>query len=195
MPVKRLKEFLDKEGVAYVVISHSPAYTAQGVAKAARLSGNALAKVVVVKINGNMGLAVLPAPCKIDLGHLKTAVKASSLEIATEEEFKNVFPDCDLGAMPPFGNLYPDAGTPPSSDGEWKAFRSGFRPVESCGKRCRGLKSSGLHKMDVYVDASIAKEKEMIFNAGSHKELIRLAYKDFKRLVRPKVVKFSFVTL
>ncbi len=156
MPVKRLKEFLDKERVAYVVISHSAAYTAQGIAKAAHLSGNVLAKVVVVKINGKMGLAVLPAPFKIDLGHLKKAVGAPSLEIATEEEFKNIFPDCDLGAMPPFGNLY---------------------------------------KMDVYVDASLAKEKEIVFNAGSHKELIRLACKDFKRLVRPKVVKFSFVTL
>lgn len=156
MPVKRLKEFLDKEGVAYVVITHSAAYTAQGIAKAAHLSGNILAKVVVVKIDGKMGLAVLPAPFKIDLGHFKKAVKVPSLEIATEEEFKNVFPDCDLGAMPPFGNLY---------------------------------------KMDVYIDATLAKEKEIVFNAGSHKELIRLAYKDFKRLVKPKVIKFSFVTL
>lgn len=156
MPVKRLKEFLDKEAVAYVVISHSAAYTAQGIAKAAHLSGNVLAKVVVVKIDGKMGLAVLPAPFKIDLGHLRKAVGSPSLKIATEEEFKDVFPDCDVGAMPPFGNLY---------------------------------------KMDVYVDASLAKEKEIVFNAGSHKELIRLAYKDFKRLVKPKVIKFSFVTL
>jgi Ala-tRNA(Pro) deacylase len=99
-----------------------------------------------------MAMAVLPAAYKIDFELLKKATGASKVELADEKEFKNLFPDCDVGAMPPFGNLY-------------------------------GL--------DVYVADKLVEDKEIAFNAGSHTELMKLAYKDFAELVKPKVIKFS----
>jgi Ala-tRNA(Pro) deacylase len=107
---------------------------------------------VIVKIDGRMAMAVLPASYRVDFDLLKEAAGASSIELASEEEFKDLFPDCEIGAMPPFGNLY---------------------------------------GMDVFVAASLAEDADIAFNAGSHSELIRLSYKDFERLVGPKVVEFS----
>lgn len=152
MPVKKLKEFLDNQKVKYVTISHSPTYTAQEIAASAHIPGKVMAKTVMVKIDGKMAMAVLPASLKIDFNLLKKAAGASKVELASEQEFKDLFPECDLGAMPPFGNIY---------------------------------------GMEVFVADSLAEDKEIVFNAGSHTELIRLAYNDFERLVKPKVVKFS----
>lgn len=106
MPVRKLKEYLDRENVKYVSIRHSPAYTAQEIAASAHIRGQELAKTVVVKVDGNMALAVLPASVKVDLGLLRAAVEAKRTELATETDFINAFPECELGAMPPFGNLY-----------------------------------------------------------------------------------------
>ena len=106
MPVKRLKEFLDRQGVKYITISHSPAYTAQEIAATAHIRGKELAKTVMVKIDGTMAMAVLPASSRVDLDSLREVSEAKTLELATEEEFKGMFPECDVGAMPPFGNLY-----------------------------------------------------------------------------------------
>ena len=152
MPAKKLKEFLDNNHVKYVAIGHSAAYTAQEIAALAHVRGKELAKTVMVKVNGKMAMAVLPASYKVDISLLKTAAGAESLALATEAEFKSLFPDCEGGAMPPFGNLY---------------------------------------GMSVLVDATLAKDDEIAFNAGSHSELIRMAYRDFERLVRPAVVEFS----
>jgi Ala-tRNA(Pro) deacylase len=106
MPVEKLKEFLDKSNIKYVIVIHSGAYTAQEVAESAHISGKELAKTVVVKIDGKMAMAVLPASCKVELELLRKAAGGSSIELAGEEEFKGAFPDCEPGAMPPFGNLY-----------------------------------------------------------------------------------------
>ncbi len=152
MPVKKLKEFLDSNKVKYVSISHSAAYTAQEIAASAHVPGKELAKTVMVKVDGKMAMAVLPASCKVDLMHLKDAVGAASVELAGEREFRDMFPGCETGGMPPFGNLY---------------------------------------GMDVYVSAKLAEDQEIAFNAGSHTELLKLAYKDFERLVNPKVIHFA----
>lgn len=152
MPVKRLKEFLDSNNIKYVAISHSPAYTAQAIAASAHVSGKELAKTVMVKVDGKMAMAVLPASYQVDFDLLKETTGAKTVELATETEFKDLFPECEVGAMPPFGNLY---------------------------------------DMEVFAAARLAEDEEIAFNAGSHTELIKLAYKDFERLVRPKVVKFS----
>ena len=152
MPVKRLKEFLDSHSIKYVTISHSRAFTAQETAASAHVPVKELAKTVLVKIDGKMAMAVLPASCKVDVDLLKKATRASTIEIASEKEFKNLFPDCEIGAMPPFGNLY---------------------------------------GMEVFVTNSLTEDREIAFNAGSHRELVKLAYKDFERLVKPKIVKFS----
>ena len=106
MPVKKLKEFLDSHHIKYVTISHSPVYTAQQIAASAHIRGRELAKTVMVKIDGRMAMAVLPASYKVDFDLLKGAARASAVELASEEEFKEMFPDCEIGAMPPFGNLY-----------------------------------------------------------------------------------------
>jgi Ala-tRNA(Pro) deacylase len=152
MPVQRLKEYLNSNNVKYVSIVHSEAYTAQKIAELAHVSGKELAKTVIIKKDGKMAMAVLPASHKIDWDHLKRASGAASIELASEQEFKDMFADCDIGAMPPFGNLY---------------------------------------GMEVFVETSLTRDRDIAFNAGSHIELVKLSFEDFSRLVRPKVVSFS----
>jgi Ala-tRNA(Pro) deacylase len=106
MPLSKLREFLDSHNIKYMVLSHSLAYTAQGVAALAHVSGKKLAKTVIVKIDGVLAMAVIPASEHVDLVRLRTLTGAQTVEIATEREFKDAFPDCETGAMPPFGNLY-----------------------------------------------------------------------------------------
>jgi len=106
MPIKRLKEFLDEHDVKYEMISHSPAYTAQQIAALAHIPGKNLAKTVIIKITGEMAMAVLPASYQVDFDLLKKAIGAEDVKLATEKEFKDIFPESDVGAMPPFGNLY-----------------------------------------------------------------------------------------
>lgn len=106
MPVKRLKEFLDNEGVKYVAISHSPGYTAQEVAASAHVPGKKMAKTVMVKLDGKMAMAVVPAAHKVDFDRLSEAAGVEVAELAGEDEFKDMFPECEVGAMPPFGHLY-----------------------------------------------------------------------------------------
>lgn len=152
MPVNKLKNYLDENAVRYVTIGHSPAYTAQEVAASAHISGKMVAKTVMVKIDGNMAMAVLPASSNIDFGQLEDSLGAISVELASESEFQEMFPGCEVGAMPPFGNLY---------------------------------------DMNVYVEETLAEDEEIAFNAGSHRELIRLVYDDFKRLVQPEEINFA----
>ena len=152
MPLRKLIAFLDSHKVKYVTVTHSSAYTAQDVAASAHIPGKELAKTVMVKVDGKMAMAVLPAPLKVDLTLLKAVASADNVEVADEAEFKDMFPECETGAMPPFGNLY---------------------------------------DMDVFVDESLAEDDEISFNAGSHTELVRLAYSDFVSLADPKVAKFS----
>jgi len=149
MPLKKLKEYLDGQKVKYESVAHYETYTSQETAQSAHISGRELAKTVMVKINGKMAMAVLPAPQKIDFTLLRAAV-GSTAELAGEQEFIDIFPDCETGAMPPFGNLY---------------------------------------GMEVYVEEGLTRDEEIAFNAGSHIELMKLSYKDFARLVKPKVVK------
>jgi Ala-tRNA(Pro) deacylase len=152
MPTNKLKAFLDEQHVKYVAISHSTAYTAQEVAELTHIRGKELAKTVMVKVDGKIAMAVLPASYKVDLDLLKVASGAASVGLASEAEFRSLFADCETGAMPPFGNLY---------------------------------------GMAVFADESLSRDKEIAFNAGSHRELIRLAYKDFERLVQPGLGKFA----
>jgi len=152
MPVKKLKEHLDSEKIKYITLSHSPAYTAMEVAESAHVPGRVLAKTVMVKLDGRMAMAVLPSTRKVDLNLLRESAGAEEGQLATEEEFKSLFPDCDTGAMPPFGNLY---------------------------------------GMDVYVAPSLAEDDQIAFNAGTHTEVMWLAYRDFERLVKPKAVRMT----
>jgi Ala-tRNA(Pro) deacylase len=106
MPAKRLKEFLDSNNVKYVTITHSRSYTAQDVAESAHIPGKELAKTVMVRIDGRMAMAVVPASTRVDFERLKQVAGAKTVELASERDFKDMFPECEPGAMSPFGNLY-----------------------------------------------------------------------------------------
>ena len=106
MPIQKLKAFLDSQKVKYLSISHSEAFTAQQVAASAHIPGKELAKTVMVKVDGKMAMAVLPASYQVDFRQLKQATGSSKVELADEAAFKGFFPGCEVGAMPPFGNLY-----------------------------------------------------------------------------------------
>jgi Ala-tRNA(Pro) deacylase len=106
MPVKALKELLDNQHVKYVCLQHSRAYTAQEVAEAAHVSGKLVAKTIIVKLDGKFAMVVLPALDHINFEALKTTSGAKVVDLASEAEFKGLFPGCDAGAMPPFGSLY-----------------------------------------------------------------------------------------
>lgn len=106
MPVKTLTKFLDDNKVKYVTIRHSIAYTAQQIAESAHIPGNEMAKTVMVKLDGRLAMAVLRGTDKVDIELLRGAAGAKTTELATEIEFQGSFPGVELGAMPPFGNLY-----------------------------------------------------------------------------------------
>lgn len=106
MPRKKLKEFLDSNAVKYISIQHSSAYTAQEIAAIAHIPGKDVAKTVIIKIDGKMAMAVLPASYKVSFDHLKDALGMKEVRLAYEQEFMDKFPDCEVGAMPPFGNIY-----------------------------------------------------------------------------------------
>ncbi|MHC4139577.1 MAG: aminoacyl-tRNA deacylase [Planctomycetota bacterium] len=106
MPVNRLKEFLDTNNIKYINVFHSHTFTAQEVAASAHVPGRKLAKTVMVKIDDKMAMAVLSASDKVDFALLKEAAGANKAELAGEDEFTDLFPGCDIGAIPPFGNLY-----------------------------------------------------------------------------------------
>lgn len=106
MPVRKLKEFLDQNGVRWVSIVHSPAYTAQEVAASAHVKGKDLAKTVMVRVDGKPVMIVLPASQRVDFQVLREVTGGQNVVLASEAEFRELFPDCEAGAMPPFGNLY-----------------------------------------------------------------------------------------
>lgn len=106
MPARKLRVFLDRNNVKYWTIHHGSAYTAQEVAALSHVPGRELAKTVVIKVHDDMAMAVLPASEHVDFPRLRKALGTDDVSLATEAEFKDRFPDCDLGAMPPFGNLY-----------------------------------------------------------------------------------------
>lgn len=153
MAVKRLKEFLDENKVRYITVSHSPAYTAQEIAARAHVPGKSVAKTVLIKIDGRLAMAVLPGSFKINFDELKRVVGSENVRLADEHEFIDKFPDCEVGAMPPFGNIY---------------------------------------GIDVFVANSLAEDEEIVFNACSHSQLIKMSYSDFEKLVKPIKLDFAF---
>ena len=106
MTVKKLKDFLDENAIKYVTVRHSNAYTAQEVASAVHVSGKEFANTVIVNLDDKMVMCVLPASYKVDFRQLRETLKTENIELADEAEFRYQFPDCEPGAMPPFGNLY-----------------------------------------------------------------------------------------
>jgi Ala-tRNA(Pro) deacylase len=153
MAANKLKEFLDENKVRYITVSHSPAYTTQEIAAKAHLPGKEIAKTVLIKIDGKLAMAVLPGSFKINFEELKRAIGSDKVRLADEHEFIDKFPDCEVGAMPPFGNLY---------------------------------------GVDVFVANNLAENEEIAFNACSHSQLIKMAYADYEKLVKPVRLEFAF---
>ena len=106
MPTGKLKEYLDGQGVKYITISHSKAYTAMEVAESAHVKGKEMAKTVILKTDGKLAMAVLPATQMVHVERLRKTLGVGKVEIAEEQDFQGTFPGCEVGAMPPFGNLY-----------------------------------------------------------------------------------------
>ncbi len=102
----RLEEFLKKNGINYKSVTHSEAFTAQEIAAAMHVHGREVLKSVMIKADGRFVMAVLPASSRVDFKKLKDVLKDKDLRLASETEFKSLFPDCEPGAEPPFGNLY-----------------------------------------------------------------------------------------
>ena len=107
MPIlTRLQDYLDERKVAYQLIRHQEAYTASEIAHTLHISGKMIAKVVIIKADDRFVMAVLPSNYKVDFERLADALGGEHVRLATEGEFQELFPDCGVGAMPPFGNLY-----------------------------------------------------------------------------------------
>ncbi len=146
-----LKSYLDENKIHYTSMTHSLAYTAQAAAATMHIPGKELAKTVVLRGEDSTYLAVLPASHHVSLKKF-AAVAGKQVRMAIEQEFADLFPDCELGAMPPMGQLY---GVP------------------------------------VYVDEALAADEEIVFNAGTHRDAIRMRFADFVRLAKPKVCAFA----
>jgi Ala-tRNA(Pro) deacylase len=150
LSLNKLKEFLETSLVAYEVLTHPVAFTAQQLAAVQHVKGKQLAKVVVARGGSEFIMIVLPAPYHVGLKRARAVTGRQDLEIAHESEFAGLFAGCEPGAMPPFGNLY---------------------------------------NVPVWVDESFAQDEEIVFNACTHTEAIKMKYSDFARLVHPTVAK------
>jgi Ala-tRNA(Pro) deacylase len=106
MPSQKLSSYLDVHNIRYLTIKHSKAFTAQEIAASAHISGKTFAKTVMIKVEGKLCMAVLPGSYQINFKELEAAIGKKSVRLALEQEFLNKFSDCEVGAMPPFGNLY-----------------------------------------------------------------------------------------
>lgn len=106
MSVETVKEYLDQANIQYQIIAHRRAYTAQEIAANANIPGHQLAKTVMIRVDGKMAMAVIPAPQRVNFESLKKQLGAKEIRLASEHEFKDLFPECEVGAMPPFGHLY-----------------------------------------------------------------------------------------
>lgn len=144
---KRLIECLGENKVSYEILQHPEAVTAQRIAQAEHVKGRHHAKVVMVKSGDQHLMMVLPADHHIDLKKVEKAT-AQTVSLSNEDQFKSLFPDCAIGAMPPFGNLY---------------------------------------DLPTYVDKDLAEQDYIVFEAGTHKDAIKMRYRDYQKIVKPKV--------
>jgi Ala-tRNA(Pro) deacylase len=144
---KQLIDCLAGNKVSFEILQHPEAVTAQRIAQAEHVKGRHHAKVVMVKSGDQHLMMVLPADHQIDLEKVEKAI-GKAVSLGKEQEFKALFSDCAIGAMPPFGNLY---GLP------------------------------------TYVEQSLAEQDYIVFEAGTHTDAIKMSYRDYEKIVKPKV--------
>jgi Ala-tRNA(Pro) deacylase len=152
MPVQELSSFLEHHHVGFETLPHPSAFTAQETAESAHIPGKSMAKTVIVKLDGELAMAVLPAPDRISPERLQHATGAHEVELASERDFADRFAGCEVGAMPPFGNLW---------------------------------------GMQVFVDQRLREDEQIVFNGGTHTELVKIPYSEYERLVHPVVARIS----
>jgi Ala-tRNA(Pro) deacylase len=145
---RSVERFLGDQHVAYSVLPHRPAYTAQEEAAAAHIPGRQWAKTVACVADDQPILAVVPATSVVDFDRLREVTGAHTVRLASEREFAELYPECEIGAMPPLGPLF---------------------------------------GQNVFVDRSLADADDIVFEAGSHSDAVRLKYDEFARVVRPTV--------
>jgi Ala-tRNA(Pro) deacylase len=149
---RKLQDFLEKESVPFSKSQHEVAYTAQEIAGAGHVPGKDFVKSILVKADGRTVLCVLSANHMIDFEKLKAVLNAKEIELADESEIATLFPEYEIGAMPPFGRS---------------------------------------HSLDTYIDSSLQEDENIVFNAGTHTDLIRIKLDDFIRVEKPKIVSFG----
>ena len=150
--LEKLTAHLDRQKVPYRHTTHALAFTAREVARAEHMPERKLAKTIVFLADDRYGMAVLPADSLVDMQELRLVLDMPRLRLATEKELMELFPDCEVGAMPPMGDLF---------------------------------------GMQVYIDYSLSHEDEIAFNAGTHRDVIHMKYRDFANLVMPHKVAFA----
>lgn len=150
--IKKLKSLLEEKRISYEVLKHEEVFTAQEIAATTHTRGKEMAKVIILNGDNKYFMIVLPASYRIDIEKLKIILNVKNLRLSTEEELEKLFPDCEVGATPPFGNLY---------------------------------------NIDVYADKVLSEDKTIVFLTGSHKESIKMTYKDFDKVVKPHVEEFG----
>ena len=148
----RLDEFLTNRQVPFQRLRHPPVYTANHVAQALHVPGREMAKTVLVRTANGYILTVLPATHRVDLDRLEHDLHERNLDLASEAEMERIFPDCERGAMPPFGSLY---------------------------------------DVPTLVDESLAEDEEIVFEGQDHEQAIRMRYRDFEAVERPRLGHFA----
>jgi Ala-tRNA(Pro) deacylase len=149
---ERLEQYFRENGIPFRHVTHPPAFTAPEAAAAQHVPGKQVAKVVLAKADDALVMCVVPANKHVDLRALARMVGVAEARLAREDEFSTLFADCELGAMPPFGNLY---GIP------------------------------------VYLDVSLTDDPEIVFQAGTHTDSMKIRYPDYERLIHPQIVQVA----
>jgi len=152
---RKLTKYLKQNKIKFETISHPESFTAQQTAQAERAPGKTMAKVVMVKADDKDVMAVLPATHRLNEQRFKKLLGVKKMRLSTEEEFEKLFDDCEVGAMPPFGNIY---------------------------------------DVPFYVDQTLAQNDNIVFNAGTHRESVKIAFRDYERLVDPELCSFAVKT-
>ncbi len=150
--LEQLTKFLNSQEVRFETLIHPQAFTAQEVAHALHKTGKVLAKTIVVEADGKIVMTVVPAHHKVNLGAVKKVVGAEDVHLVPETKLRELFPESDLGAMPPLGPMY---------------------------------------NLPVIVSKALAEEPEIIFNASTHTDCVKMNYADFARIVNPTVAEVS----
>jgi len=103
---EKIRKYLDENDVHYEIIDHRVEYTAQRVAESIHIHGQEVAKTVIIKVDGELHMAVVSSSQMVDISFLQKIFGTKEIVLADEKDFEDIFPDCEVGAMPPFGNLY-----------------------------------------------------------------------------------------